>query len=706
MNFALNDLLDIPTVQTLLDSWDGISRLSTAVIDTEGTILAATSSQDICTKFHRINPTTIKDCARSGTRIQTRVGELTSPDIYHCPMGMIDSRTPIIVEGKQIGNIFFCQLFLEQPDEAYFIEQAGQYGFDESNYLEAVRKVPLCSEEYLRTNMVFLSGLVQALAEQGLQSKRQLELEREVRENEKKLKVIFDTSEAGIIVVSPLGMITFANRRMADMFGMPMTELVGTYYIDHIHESEKHAGVECMQQIVNGEMTSVELVRHYTRKDGTSFWGNLTGTRFGNVDGSMRDQIMVISDITVRKRAEEEKKLLEQQLRQAQKLESLGALAGGIAHDFNNILTIIMGGCHLMKMDPESAQVQIPTIEKAAERAAELCRQMMSYAGKSPIVHSQVDMGELVDDMIVLLRTTIPKNAAINFERTTTIPFIKGDTSQLNQIVMNLVINASEAIGDVEGEIRVILSTTKIRAGQPEKDNFGNTIPPGWYVCLEVTDNGSGMDDESRRRIFEPFYTTKFAGRGLGMSAIIGIIKGHGGALQLFSRRGYGSIFKIFFPVQLSETVRGKPPLPATMSSWHGSGTILLVDDEEKVVFVMKLMLEKLGFAVIAAINGKEALDLYQEHGDEITLVVTDIGMPVMDGYQLFQELKILNPALPIIIASGFGNSIISSQISRENVAGFIDKPYDFDKIKEIIKNVLDNHCQKQQLTHETTILG
>lgn len=693
MNYALNDLLDIPTVQVLLDSWDGISRLSSAVLDTEGTILASTSSQDICIKFHRINLKTVKDRAGSCTRIQACVGELASPDIYRCPMGMIDSATPIIVEGKHIGNIFFCQFFVEQPDEAYFIEQARQYGFDESDYLEAVRKVPLCSEEHLRTNMAFISGLVQAQAEQGLQTKRQLELEREVRESEKKLKVIFDTSEAGIIVVSPLGVITFANRRMADMFGMPMTELVGTYYIDHIHESEKNAGVERMQQIVTGEMTSVELVRHYTRKDGTHFWGNLTGTRFGNVDGSMRDQIMVISDITVRKRAEEEKKLLEQQLCQAQKLESLAVMAGGIAHNFNNILTIIMGGCYLMKMNPESAQEQIPAIEKAADRAAELCRQMLAYAGKSPIAHSQVNMGELVDDMVVMLRTTIPKNAVINFESTTTIPFIKGETSQLIQILMNLVINASEAIGDLEGEIRVVLSTVKIRAGRPEKDAFGNTIPPGWYVCLEVTDNGSGMDDETMRRIFEPFYTTKFAGRGLGMSAIIGIVKGHGGALQLFSRQGYGSIFKIFFPVQLSEAVRDNSTLTGTMSSWQGSGTILLVDDEEKVLFVMKLMLENLGFAVIAAVNGKEALDLYQEHDDEITLVVTDVGMPIMDGYQLFQELKILNPGLPIIIASGFGNSIISSQIPREDIAGFIDKPYDFDKVKGVLKDVLDNHC-------------
>jgi PAS domain S-box-containing protein len=696
MDYALKELLDIPTLQALLDSLDEINRLPSAVLDTEGNILTATAWQEICTKFHRLNQSTAQMCTKSDTRIKVNVGESASPVIYRCPMGLIDSATPIIVEGEHIGNVFIGQLFMEAPDEAYFSGLARQYSFNEEPYLEAVRKVPLCSEEQLRKNLTFIGNLVQILAEQGLQCKRQIESERELRESEKRLKVIFDTSEAGIIVVSPSGVITFANRRMADMFGAKLMELVGTHYIDYLHESEKHAGVECMRQINDGEVKSVELIRHYIRKDGSDFWGNLTGTRFENIDGSMRDQIIVISDITERKRAEEEKKLLERQLQQAQKLESLGVLAGGIAHDFNNIMTIIMGGCYFIKTNKASADVHIPTIEKAAERAAELCRQMLAYAGISPTSHSQVNMRELVNDMVDLLKTSLPSNTTINYDCGVGVPFTIGDASQLGQVVMNMVINASEAIGNVPGEICISLSTIDICAEQPEKDNLGVTIPPGAYVCLEVADNGSGMNDETMHRIFEPFYTTKFTGRGLGMSAMLGIIKVHKGALQLFSNPGQGTTFKVFLPALPSQSVRYKLSPSDAQTYWQGSGTVLLAEDDEHILLTSKNMLQRLGFTVLEAVNGKIALDVYRKYIDDVVLVVTDIGMPVMDGYQLFKELKKITPNLPIVIASGFGNTVVEAQIPKKDVAGFINKPYSFKRVRDVLKDVMDKKEEPQ----------
>jgi len=577
MDYSLKDLLDLPTVQSLLDSLDEINKFPSAILDTEGNILTSTAWQDICVKFHRVNHDTTKKCTESDTHIEVKIGESISPVIYRCPMGLIDAASPIIVEGKHIGNVFIGQLFLEQPDESYFVEQSHQYDFDEGTYLEAVRKVPICSEEQLRLNLTFIGNLVQTLAENGLQSRRQIESESALRESEKKLKVIFDSSEAGIIVVSPLGIITFANRRMADMFGVSLHDLVGTHYIDYLHESEKQAGIECMKLITCGEKSSIELVRHYIRKDGSDLWGNLTGTRFENVDGSMRDQIIVISDISERKRAEEEKRVLELQLQQALKLESLGVLAGGIAHDFNNIMTIILGGCYLIKKNVETAPEHVLTIEKAAERAAELCRQMLAYAGKSPTVHTQVNLSELVNDTVDLLKTTVTNKVAINFSSETNIPFINGDSIQLSQIVMNLVINAAEAIEDAQGDIRISVISTEIMAGQHEIDTLGVSILPGHYACLEVTDNGCGMDDATQHRIFEPFYTTKFTGRGLGMSAILGIIKGHNGALQIISQLGQGSTFKVYFPSLSNAIDTGRLLPPTSKPLWKGSGTILLV---------------------------------------------------------------------------------------------------------------------------------
>ncbi len=376
-------------------------------------------------------------------------------------------------------------------------------------------------------------------------------------------------------------------------------------------------------------------------------------------------------------------------------MESLGVLAGGIAHDFNNILAIIVGYCGLTKMDYESAEKNIPEIEKAAERAAALCRQMLAYAGKATLTQSQVNMWMLVDEMVSMLKATINPNVTILSDLPANIPFITGDASQLRQVVMNLIINASEAIGEEQGNVHVSLTKRAVIAGQAESDHLGNIIMPGTYVCIEVADSGCGMDDETKQRIFEPFYTTKFSGRGLGMSAVLGIITAHKGALQLASQPGQGSTFKLYLPVQTVEPLGESSLQQASSAPWTGGGTILLVEDEEQVVLIARTMLQALGFTIIEACNGREALELYQKNAAEITLVVTDMGMPVMDGYALFRELKMLNPKLPIIISSGYGETVVTSRIPREEIAGLVSKPYSFDNLRDVLKSVVE--CSQKQ---------
>ncbi len=391
-----------------------------------------------------------------------------------------------------------------------------------------------------------------------------------------------------------------------------------------------------------------------------------------------------------RRKVEEEKSLLEQQFQQTQKLESLGVLAGGIAHDFNNILAIIMGNCSLAAMDDENAGKYIPEIEKASERAAALCRQMLAYAGKASLTQTQVNTRMLVDEMVTMLKTTTQQNVLIKPELGTDIPMITGDASQIRQVVMNLIINAAEAIGDAEGEIDVKLAKAEIKEQQTEKDHLGFIIPAGRYICFEVSDNGCGMDEDTRRRIFEPFYTTKFTGRGLGMSAVLGIVKAHNGALQLESHPGQGTTFKVYLPVQISKSETEEAHQKAVSAAWHGSGTILLAEDEVQVKSIAIALLQNLGFTVLDAANGKEALELYQQNAADIALVVTDMGMPVMNGYELFYKLKQLDPQLPIIISSGFGEGDIGSKIPREEIAGMINKPYNFDHLREVLRGVVE----------------
>lgn len=544
--------------------------------------------------------------------------------------------------------------------------------------------------DHLNISTGLTGDFVQVPKCQGTQQEIKAKNDIDLKVSEKKLNVIFDNVETGIIEVSPQGVITFANRRMAEMFAMNVSELIGTRYSDLLHESEKTAGIENMMQIVNGTINSVELDRHYIRKDGTDFWAHLTGTRFDNNDGSMLDQIIVISDITERRNAEKEKKLLEQQLQQAQKLESLGVLAGGIAHDFNNILTIIIGNSSLAKMYPDASENYISAIEHAAERGAGLCRQMLAYAGKIPFALSKVSLVSLVDEMVMMLKSTVPKNADIIFDCSNRIPLILGDANQLSQVIMNLIINASEAIGDVQGEIHVSLGTTEIKLDKLEFDHIGKKISPRCYVTLEVCDNGVGMDSETKQRIFEPFYTTKFYGRGLGMSSVIGIIKSHNGALQLQSQKGQGSVFKILLPIQDCGLTDNSPHIQlGSTKAILQNCTILLVEDEENVRIITSKILQKQGVKTIEAANGKEALEIYQRNLDRIDLVITDIGMPVMDGYELFEKLKEVSPSLPIVITSGFCVTDVASRIPIDNIAGFVEKPYSPEQMCEVLRDAI-----------------
>lgn len=401
----------------------------------------------------------------------------------------------------------------------------------------------------------------------------------------------------------------------------------------------------------------------------------------------------IATDVSDRKRAEEEKLLLEQQFQQSQKLESLGVLAGGIAHDFNNILAVIAGHCSLTRLQPEAAEKHIAPIEKAVERAAELCRQMLAYAGKAQFVQTQVHMGALVDEMVKMLRATISKNVSINLDLEPDLPCISGDASQLRQIVMNLIINASEAIGEAHGEIGVKLAKTVISPGQTVQNHQGKLIPAGYYVCLEVSDSGCGMNDETKSRIFEPFYSTKFTGRGLGMSAVLGILTAHRGELQLTSHPGQGTTFQVYLPVPSSQSAGSQcEDLAAPAPPWQGSGTVLLVDDEDQVLLVAKQMLMALGFTVCEATNGKEALEIYRS--SKIDLVLTDIGMPLMGGHELIRELKKLDPNLPIVVSSGFGDAALSSRLDREDVAGLVSKPYNLDQLRGVLRRVSDREQQ------------
>ena len=401
----------------------------------------------------------------------------------------------------------------------------------------------------------------------------------------------------------------------------------------------------------------------------------------------------VITDISERKQAEQERLRLEKLFFHAQKFESLGVLAGGIAHDFNNILMAILGNAELARMrigDESSAASNLNEIEKAATRAADLTKQMLAYSGKGRFMVEDLDMNRLLEKMVTLLQVSLPKKVTLRLDRYQPLPTVSADASQMQQIVMNLVINASEAMEDEGGVVTISTGSIECNQGYLTEVWLDETVSEGIYVYLEVADTGCGMDQGTMTKMFDPFFTTKFTGRGLGMAAVQGIVKGHKGAIKVSSELGKGTTFRILLPA--SGILAELPPLPhgnpnSNTGQWQGSGTVLLVDDEETVRGIGVEMLKLLGFTPITAVDGLDAIRTFKDLPD-IAFVILDLTMPCMGGEQCFRELRELDPEIKVILSSGYNEKEVTGKFAGKGLSGFIQKPYNLSELEAAIKRV------------------
>ena len=379
-----------------------------------------------------------------------------------------------------------------------------------------------------------------------------------------------------------------------------------------------------------------------------------------------------------RKRAEEERLKLETRVQHAQRLESLGVLAGGIAHDFNNLLVGILGNADLALYDlpvGAPARQNVTEILTAAKRATELTRQMLAYSGKGKLATQTINLKDVVQETASLLELSISKKITLKYELNQDMPAIEADPSQILQVVMNLITNASEAIGDQTGVVRIATGAMECDQSYLRETVMDDGLPAGRYVFVEVADTGCGIDHKTLKQIFDPFFTTKFAGRGLGLAAVLGIVRGHKGAIKVYSELGRGTTFRVLFPA-LNRPGGAAAPDVAKLPSFHGEGTILLVDDDKAVCAVGTRMLERMGFTVISAEDGRQALELFQQHINTIACVVLDIAMPVMSGEDTFRELRRIKSDVRVIIASGYGESDVMDRFAGKGVSGFIQKPF------------------------------
>ena len=407
-------------------------------------------------------------------------------------------------------------------------------------------------------------------------------------------------------------------------------------------------------------------------------------------DGAIIGAIGAALDISNLREAEEERRTLEAQMQHAQKLESLGMMASGVAHDFNNLLVSMLGNAELAQLEVAAdsrAHHYLGQIVKAACRAADLCKQMLAYTGKGRLVFDFVDLNAVAREMAELLTMSISKNTELAFHFAEKLPLVKGDATQLRQVLMNLITNASEALEDTPGTVRIRTGTMQCSQQDIESLHVSDGLIPGDYVFIEVADSGCGIDCAVLDRIFDPFYSTKFTGRGLGLAAVLGIVRGHGGGIGVSSAPGKGTAFRILLPPHEAPVPR--PERTDDRGRGLASGSVLIIDDETHVRELAEQMLTAAGYRVLAAPDGDTGVALLESDGHEVDIVLLDLAMPGMDGVATFEKLRMVNRTVPVVLCSGYGKELSIARFPDGALAGFLGKPFRMGELVQTVSQVL-----------------
>lgn len=539
----------------------------------------------------------------------------------------------------------------------------------------------------------------------------------ELRHSQEKYQSVVNSVKEIIFQIDTKGRLTFLNPAWQDIMGYEVAESLGTFALDYVYPEDRKSQVKLFRELITGQK---QQFRHEIRgvaRDGSIKWLEALGQviKSGGIATGIAGTFI---DTTERKQAEKNRLELERKMLEVQKLESLGVLAGGIAHDFNNILVGVLANAGLAKQELEPQQPlvykTIEQIELAARRAADLTRQMLAYSGRGRLVVQPLNLNALFQDLFELLHASLSKNIEVQYQLGQNLPLLEGDATQLGQVIMNLLINASEAIGAVDkvngnnskgGRIQVSTGCVWADRNYLNSTYTASTdLPEGNYVYFEVTDNGCGMTAETLSRIFEPFFTTKFTGRGLGLAAVLGIVRSHCGALKVNSTPGQGTVMRVMFPAlatsaEISSIRAVAPPTrnlkptyvkqPPVQLQTTKQPLFLIVDDEPTVCAVLERLLEKQGFKVLTAPNGKRGLELFKQLKDEITGVILDLTMPEMNGEQALRAMQQVAAQVKVIVMSGYSEEEMSQRFANCELVGFLQKPFMLDEVLTLVQKAM-----------------
>ncbi|MBW2645137.1 MAG: PAS domain S-box protein, partial [Deltaproteobacteria bacterium] len=511
-----------------------------------------------------------------------------------------------------------------------------------------------------------------------------------LQESEEKYRTITNTARDAIVMMDQEGNISYWNPAAEKMFGYTTEEAIGKelhilFGPQRYHEAYKK-GIRKFQGTGQGVAVGKTLELSATRKDGAEFPIELSISSM-QIKGEWH-ATGIIRDITDRKQAEKEQEKLQKQFRQAQKMEAIGTLAGGIAHDFNNLLMGIQGYVSLMLNDLEPANpfhARLKRVEDQVKSGAELTAQLLGFARRGKYDVKPTHINEIVSKSAHMFGRT-KKEITIREKYAQDLCVVEVDQGQIEQVLLNLYVNAWQAM---PGRGELYLETSNVILDE----NYTKTYnaQPGRYIKISITDTGSGMNEATQRQIFDPFFTTKEMGRGtgLGLASAYGIIKIHGGMINVYSEEGHGTTFNIYLPA-LEATVTVQEASPGNKEMKKGNETILLVDDEQVMLDVGEEMLRALGYEVFVAAGGNEAIACYEANKDKIDIVVLDMIMPGMGGREAYDVLKRINPDVKAIISSGYNINGEATKVMRQGANDFIQKPFTMKELSHKIREVLD----------------
>ena len=505
-----------------------------------------------------------------------------------------------------------------------------------------------------------------------------------LKDSEEKFRTLSDNINCGVFLYTDV--FHFINPGMEQITGYSAEELLNQPFWKTVHPDEQQLVHQRGEARRRGEEVPKRYVMKLLHKSGHTIYVDFIAravTLGGKVYG-----LGTAFDITDRVHATEERLRLERQLLEAQKLESLGLLAGGIAHDFNNLLTVILGNASIiLEESPKSDLIHAcaKTVVDTCQRASSLTRQMLAYSGRGRLVVEPLDLNATVQGIVSLVESSLPKPITLRYELTEGLPGLEADHTQLQQVILNLITNASESLGAGRGVITVRTGSEHLDAAALAASFSGQELDPGPFVCLEVEDTGLGMDATTQARIFEPFFSTKGAGRGLGLAAMQGIVRGHRGGIWIRSEAAGGTTFHVVFPA-LSSAVPRPMEIPSEPDSWRGSGLVLLVDDEETIRELAALALRRAGFDVVEAGDGSSAVEAFRRHAPNLRAVVLDLVMPLMGGEAALAEMMEIAPQIPVVLCSGYPGDNPGPGLS---VRPFLAKPYTIAQLVEKVRSVV-----------------